>query len=111
MPPGPRVGRQTDLPWKQVFIEEVTVDGLALCIDHLGHHINIPVSVTRAKGLRPAVGDSWIIDRAIGGRWSFAACINKVTPEITGSRDGNAALTSLLSMLASAGVIIDNTTP
>jgi len=32
-------------------------------------------------------------------------------PSVTGSRGGNAALASLLTALASLGVILDNTTP
>lgn len=103
--------RQTTLPWKQVHIEDMTDDGIAMCVDQFGHHINIPISIRRAKGLLPAVGETWIVDQSIGHRWSFAAVIN--TPRITieGSRDGNEALASLLTALAEAGVIIDNTDP
>ena len=36
---------------------------------------------------------------------------NAAPPAITGSRGGNAALTSLLAQLAQAGVVTDNTTP
>lgn len=43
---------------------------------------------------------------------SLAKKQNRITPSpVTGSRGGNAALASLLTNLASKGLIIDNTTP
>jgi len=36
---------------------------------------------------------------------------NATPPTVTGSRGGNAALASLLTQLADAGVIVDDTTP
>lgn len=101
-------GRPVALPWRQVAVEEVT-DGMALCVDNFGHHISIPVSVTRAKGLNASVGDVWLIDMTVGGRWTFAACLKRVPPVITGSRDGSTALEHLLEALEEAGVIVDET--
>lgn len=42
---------------------------------------------------------------------AVSAKLSNTPPVITGSRGGNAALTSLLSALNAAGVIQDNTTP
>lgn len=104
--------RQTEMPWKQVFIEDMSEDGrIAYCVDQYGHHVNIPTTVRRAKGLMPAVGDTWIVDRAIGHRWSFAAVINTTRIVVEGSRGGNEALTSLITALADAGLVIDQTDP
>ena len=110
--PGSVAARQTELPWKQVQIEDMSEDGrIAMCVDQYGHHLNIPVSVRRAKGLLPAVGDTWIVDRAIGHRWSFAAVVNTQRIVIEGSRGGNEALASLITALAAAGLVIDQTDP
>ena len=94
----------------KVQIEEVDDQGMAHCVTQFGKHMAIPVTVTRAKGALPAVGDQWIIDRSMGSRWSFAAIVNTTPPTITGSRGGNAALGNLLSALEDAGLIKDSTT-
>lgn len=42
---------------------------------------------------------------------SLTQIFGNPTPEITGSRGGNAAVASLLSSLAAKGIIVDKTTP
>lgn len=93
---------------KMVYIEEIA-DGFAHCIDGFGKTEVVPVIVMRAKGSTPQVGESWIIDRAMGD-WTFAAVTNHQTPEITGSRGSGAALKKLLSTLVELGIIVDKTT-
>jgi hypothetical protein len=46
-----------------------------------------------------------------GGAISFYGAPSVAQPVVTGSRGGNAALGSLLTALATLGLIVDNTTP
>ena len=55
----------------------------------------------------PATPASGITLAAVGGALRV---VQHAPPAVTGSRGGNAALQSLLSVLANAGFIIDNTT-
>lgn len=96
--------------WRVVQIEEIDADGKAHCVDRFGKQIALPISVTRGKGVRPAVGDQWVIDRSVGGRWSFAAILNTVPPIVTGSRGANVALGGLLEVMDDAGLVQDQTT-
>jgi len=46
-----------------------------------------------------------------GGAWGPLVIGAPTPPSVTGSRAGNAALASLLTALATQGLVIDNTTP
>lgn len=95
---------------KLVQIEEIA-DGYAHCVDRWGRIERIPLSVQRAKGGAPRVGEQWVIDKTISGRWSFAAVLSPQPVIVTGARDDGTALTALLEALADAGLIVDETTP
>lgn len=106
----PRRPTHTGLDSMIVQIEEIDAKGNAHCIDQFGRQMAIPITITRAKGARPAVGDQWIIDRTVGNRWSFAAVLNTVPPEVTGTRSANPALANLIEVLAALGFVTDATT-
>ena len=61
----------------------------------------------RAKGVLPRVGEQWIVDRAISGLWSFAMVTTSRPLVITGERDANPAVESLLTALEEGGLIED----
>lgn len=61
-------------------------------------------------GVRIQSGDGTMKIRVNNTGIGFNASTPIAKPEVTGSRDGNAALASLLSALASYGLIIDGTT-
>ena len=59
----------------QVYIMEI-VGTTAMCVDQFNRSYNVPLNVQRAKGILPAVGDTWMIDKAMGTKWTFAAICN-----------------------------------
>ena len=70
------------------------------------------MGIVRHKGLKPQVGESWLIQSDLGGQeWTFAAVLTaSVTPPVvSGSRSSGAALQSLLAALEAHGVITDDT--
>lgn len=97
------------LDQKIVQIEEIA-DGVAHCLDRFGRIEAIPVNIQRAKGGLPRVGEQWVVDKAVAGRWSFSAVLNPQPPTVTGSRSANPALAAVLDVLAEAGLIVDETT-
>ena len=102
--------RQNRLPWKRVVVEEVT-DGVALCLDQFGHHLNVSAVMTRAKGALPQVGETWLVSMDLGDRWTFSAVVSPIIPVVDGSRGDGSALASLLQALDQLGLIQDATEP
>lgn len=95
---------------KAVVIEEIDDLGRAMCIDQFGFRHTLFRHTTRAKGMYPAEGEKWMIDRTIAGTWTFACLLIPNPPTISGTRSANPALGNLLSTLADGGLIIDETT-
>lgn len=103
------VSQATSLPYKRVFINSVAL-GVAHCTDEFGVAVSIPVSVRRAKGVLPAAGETWVVDKSISNSWTFAAVTTAVVPAITGERAANPALENLLAQLQVAGLVKNQTT-
>lgn len=59
-----------------VQVLEVDSQGYAHVRDELGSYKVVTTAVQRAKGEPPRAGETWIIDRALGGQWTFAAIVN-----------------------------------
>lgn len=95
---------------KAVVIEDIDDLGRAMCIDQFGFRHTLFRNTTRAKGMYPAVGEKWMIDRTIAGTWTFACLLVPNPPTISGTRSANSALGNLISALAEGGLIIDETT-
>lgn len=101
--------RFSEITARVVQIE--AIDGpMAHCVDGMGVRFNIPIAMVRAKGMLPREGEQWVVDQSIGERWTFACILNPQPPTVTGSRGGNSALESLLTVLAEGGLIRDETT-
>ncbi len=64
------------LAFKRVLIEEITLDGMAVCRDQFGKIMQVTTRVQRAKGLLPKVGERWLVDRSLG-MWTFAAILDE----------------------------------
>jgi hypothetical protein len=88
---------------KRMFIGQKTANSLFEwdVYDSSGNYIGTPISVDYSGRLR--VGES---NHSMG----FFGANPILKPTVTGSRGGNAALTSLLQQLAALGLITDNTT-
>lgn len=75
--------------------------------DDTGASIDNPLTITRSTGvtnvLRAALA-------AGGGTLSFFGASLQTKPTVTGAKGGNAALTSLLTTLATLGLLTDSTT-
>lgn len=75
--------------------------------DDTGASIDNPLTITRSTGvtniLRAALA-------AGGGTLSFYGASLQTKPTVTGAKGGNAALTSLLTILATLGLLTDSTT-
>lgn len=97
------------LPFEKVMVEQVLIEeNFATVRNEFGKTRPVPLHV-RAKGSRPAEGETWLISRDLGF-WTFALCLLPKPPVITGTTDNIPALESLLSQLADAGLIVDETT-
>lgn len=51
----------------------------AIGIDENGNRLEINLSIMRAKGLAPNVGEPWLIDRQFGD-WTLAAILDHTSP-------------------------------
>lgn len=60
----------------RVQVLEVDSQGIAHVRDELGGYKTVTTAIQRAKGDPPQPGETWIIDRALGGQWTFAAIVN-----------------------------------
>lgn len=61
---------------RPVVVSQVLPDqNLAIVIDKTRTEAKIPLLTQRAKGRIPKEGETWLIDRALGNNWSFAAYI------------------------------------
>lgn len=97
------------LPFEKVMIEQIVIEeNYASVRNEFGRNRQVPLQ-TRAKGMLPAEGETWIVSREMG-HWTFALCVLPQPPTITGSTDGLPALVNLLEQLEAAGLIIDGTT-
>jgi hypothetical protein len=68
---------------KQVVIREVLADkGIALCVDTEGQYIEVRTGLQRT-GIKPKVGQSWLVDRDMGV-WTFGALIAATVPSTDG---------------------------
>lgn len=92
-----------------VRVDEVH-DGFALCQDSFGRTHNISTRARRGKGALPAANEYWMIDRSLGGDWSFAAVIDTALPVIAGEVEQDTAPDVLLARLADLGFIQDAAT-
>lgn len=98
------------LPWETVVVRGIDLDaGVAQCENHIGKVRNIPLSVQRARGVLPRVGERWAIDRTLG-QWTFAGVLNPSPPTLLGDRSDGTALANLISLLEDAGLLVDGTT-
>lgn len=94
--------------WKMVLIEDVdTAHGIAMCIDNWGKHMPVPLRVRRAKGPLPRIGELWMIDQSVGGRWTFSAIITENPEQIEGfvAQD----FVSPIDTMANQGLVQDQT--
>ncbi len=105
-----------------ITIQEI-VDGYAYGLDNYGRNVKVPIDIQRAKGSNPVVGETWIIDKALGP-WTFAATldnpgvlvsaidagpgisINDTNPDIPVVSN-----TGVLSVVAGTNVTVDDTDP
>lgn len=92
---------------------EVTVDSVdgkwAMVTNQFRQRMKIQADVRRGNGPPPRVAERWIIDRTLGP-WTFAACILRRPPVVTGTTDAIPALVNLLVALDDAGFIDNQTT-
>lgn len=74
-----------------------------------GHTAIYPLLPIRT-GVLPQVGQTWLLDRSMGGGWSFAALLGGPRRAVTGTRAGTNALTlSMLAALVELGLVDDQT--
>lgn len=68
--------------------------------------------VTNTLTIEAWTGSAWVTALAVTreGRLAFFDGVPQAKPTVGGSREGNAALGSLLSALANLGLVVDNTT-
>lgn len=96
-----------------VTIIEIDQHGFAHVRDAFGKMHRVNATITRAKGMRPRVGEAWVVSRDLDRRELTLAAImgeSVEPPRVTGSRTSGAALLSLLDALEELGVIINDTT-
>ena len=61
-----------------------SVDGqIAIVTDQTGRTLQVRRDLMRAKGNPPMVGESWIIDKALGNQWTFALCLGTSVNGVT----------------------------
>jgi hypothetical protein len=92
-------------PYRQVTVQSIH-ETRAQVVDRYGAHIGLSTLYRRGGGPFPRVGETWIIDRALGF-WTFSALVTKSPPIVTASTVGVPALTELLSALHDAGLILN----
>lgn len=69
---------------KFVTVTAITADSLwAITTDRQFIETRVPLLVQRSKGPLPEVGDTWLIDQAMGS-WTFAAFVGKSTADFAG---------------------------
>lgn len=69
---------------KFVTVTAITADNLwAITTDRQFIETRVPLLVQRSKGPLPEVGDTWLIDQAMGS-WTFAAFVGKSTADFAG---------------------------
>lgn len=96
-----------------VIIREIDDLGYCHVEDRFGKMRRVNMGIVRHKGLRPQVGESWLLRRDLDGQeWTFAAVLaaSVTPPVVSGSRSDGTALGSLLAALEAHGVITDETT-
>lgn len=91
-----------------VQVQEINANGTALCQDSYGRTHLVPTRARRGKGALPAAGEFWIIDRTLGGDWSFAAVLDAELPAVEGEVDQDSATDMLISLLAQMGFVRDD---
>lgn len=60
-------------PWLSVQIDDIT-GNIASVTDQFGKQRSVRTDYQRAKGIRPRVGEKWVIDRSLGF-WTFACTL------------------------------------
>lgn len=70
---------------KYGVVKSITSDGLyALVVDRQNTETRVPMLVQRSKAPLPAVGETWLIDQALGA-WTFAAFVAQDPGQFTGT--------------------------
>lgn len=73
---------------KLVTVSSITEDGqTALTTDRMNTETRVPMLVQRSKGPLPQVGESWLIDQALGA-WTFAAISASSDDQFVGGSAG-----------------------
>jgi hypothetical protein len=70
---GPSQARTLGFDMMSCQIDDINGD-YANVVDQFGQEKQVLVNLQRAKGVRPKVGERWIIDRSFG-YWTLAACL------------------------------------
>ena len=96
-------------PWRRVLVQSITDNVAQVAEISTGSLQDVRVDIRRGGGLRAQVGEEWIVDRS-QGFWTFGTLVSAKPVVVTGSRDANPAVAALLTMLAAAGLIEDQTT-
>jgi hypothetical protein len=74
--------------WKVVQILSIdTTNNLATVQDQLTKQFTVSTTRMRAKGVQPAVGEQWLVDRQYSA-WTFALCLNTPTTIPESAVDG-----------------------
>ena len=83
------------LPWLLVTIESIQDSSdngrVAVVRDQYGSLHEVQTNLRRSKGPPPLQGETWVIDRALGG-WTFAACVVTAANEGVSKADLDAAV-------------------
>jgi hypothetical protein len=78
---------------KYGVVQSITADGLwALVVDRQNTETRVPMTVQRSKAPRPAVGETWLIDQALGF-WTFAAFVSQDALQFSASRYDSSLIT------------------
>lgn len=81
---------------KLATIRSITDDGLyALAVDRQNIETRVPLLVQRSKGPLPEVGETWLIDQAMG-TWTFAAFIAKSPSDFAGGSTAEGNVPSII---------------
>ena len=81
---GPTQPGTTSRGSNQTRVTVQSVDGpIAIVTDQTGRTLQVRRDLMRAKGNPPVVGESWIIDKALGNQWTFALCLGVSTGGVT----------------------------
>lgn len=99
---GPTMPGTTSRGSTQLKVTVMSVSGpIAVVIDQTGRQLQIRRDFMRAKGSLPAVGEQWLIDKAINNTWTFALCINPANSIDTEIATMNTEITALQNFQSS----------